>query len=297
MTDSLAPTVSWVSSVSDETGGTGPVLVVRPGESEATRSVDLAAAMAESRDTDLAVCRPVVTPEGAPLGWPLPDEPRGGQVHREQRIADERVDVTVTQVTSSGPSLVSAVERAVDRVGASTVVLDASPSQSVLERLFGDVTDRLARTVPCDVVVTNGAGSVGDLASILVPVAGGQHSGLAVDVAGALAVTHDAWVDLYHVVDPDASDRTRECADRYLTAAEERLSGLDRVDTWLCETADVAGSIVEQSRYYDLTVVGAPETSRLRRFVFGSQTAEIRAEADSPVVTVWQPRGVRRWYD
>ncbi|GAB3692632.1 universal stress protein [Halorubrum pallidum] len=160
------------------------------------------------------------------------------------------------------------------------------------------------------------------VASILVAVGPGPHSGATVDVARAVAESTDAWLDLFHVVPDDTmrpasggagdrggtdagedaagtvaekSDSDAESADtgadattgdRLLSAARERLTGFDSVDQWLVEDRTAAGAIVEQSPYYDVVVVGASTTGTVGRFVFGSTTDTVVDEAAVPVVVV-----------
>lgn len=154
------------------------------------------------------------------------------------------------------------------------------------------------------------------LASILVAVGPGPHSGATVDLAQTVAKTTDAWLDLFHVVpdddtadpeggeseDPSGPDAAGDAAgntdsdaaattdattgDRLLSIARERIAGFERADQWLVEDGTAAGAIVEQSPYYDLVVVGASTTGTVGQFVFGSTTETVVDEAAVPVVVV-----------
>ncbi|SMO61337.1 universal stress protein [Halorubrum cibi] len=151
------------------------------------------------------------------------------------------------------------------------------------------------------------------IASILVAVGPGPHSGAAVDLARGIAEATDAWLELFHVVpseaalgdgdgtggegdgaDAAAADATAvgvdadaaTTGDPLLAAARDRLADFDRVDRWLVEDRTAAGAIVEQSPYYDLVVVGTPTTGTVGRFVFGSTTDTVVDESAVPVVVV-----------
>jgi nucleotide-binding universal stress UspA family protein len=121
--------------------------------------------------------------------------------------------------------------------------------------------------------------------SILLPVAGGPHSGLATDVARQIAAECEAWVDVLHVVPETATARQRQRGRGYLETARQRLTRPEQTTTRLLEADDVADAIVEQSAYYELTVIGAPTTGRLRRFIFGSTNRRIRGSARSVVLS------------
>ena len=162
-----------------------------------------------------------------------------------------------------------------------TVVLPGGSSRYILRR---NETEQIAAHAACDVVAVNGKPGYDDIASILLPVAGGPHSGLATDIAKGVAEDHDAWIDLLYVVERDPPEYKREAAEQYLAAARERLGAFENCDTWILEADDVAEVIIEQSAYYPLIVLGAPTKGRLRQFVFGSTTHNIRGDAQSMVL-------------
>ncbi|MCD2202623.1 universal stress protein [Halobacterium sp. KA-6] len=123
--------------------------------------------------------------------------------------------------------------------------------------------------------------------SILVPVAKGPHSGLATRIAEAIARASGCWIELFHVVDEDASEAERGDADALLDAYEHRLGDDVEVDHHVVEAAEPADEIIEHAGYHDVTVLGAPEKGRLRRFLFGSTTDEVEQDGESgPVLTV-----------
>ena len=183
---------------------------------------------------------------------------------------------------AAGRRLVKRVLGAASTHDADTLVV---PGESPGGLLGADATERIATGADCDVVVVNGQSGYEDVASVLLPVAGGPHSGLAADVAQRVAEDCDAWIDVLHVVDPEATDRRRERAEAYVDAAYRRIARPETTSTWVLEADDPAAAIVEQSNYYGLTVVGAPTRSRLSRFVYGSTTQSIRSNANSVVLS------------
>jgi nucleotide-binding universal stress UspA family protein len=170
------------------------------------------------------------------------------------------------------------------------VVFDQHTPESLTGLVRGDVADRVTKTVSCDAVTVASQGTETHVGSILVPIAEGPHSETAVVVAGAIARTVDAPLELFHVTETagsDASDRIQD-----LFAAHRELLPEDiEVDTWHLEQAAVAATIVEQSRYYGLTAIGKPRKSRLRRFVSGSVTDEVRENAESMVLVTQHGSG------
>ncbi|WP_232700706.1 universal stress protein [Halobacterium wangiae] len=122
--------------------------------------------------------------------------------------------------------------------------------------------------------------------SILVPVAKGPHSGLATRVAEAIARSYDCWVELFHVIAEDAPEREAADADRLLDAYEYRMADDVRVDHHVTRAPDPAEKIIEHSQYHDTTILGAPEKGKLRRFLFGYTTDEVKENPEAgPILT------------
>lgn len=139
----------------------------------------------------------------------------------------------------------------------------------------------------CHTVVGTGLDSYESPASILVPVAKGPHSGLAVKVAEAIAAATDSWLELFHVVPEDAGESEQSDAADLLDAYEYRVDDGVEVDHLIETAADPADAIIEHADYHSLTILGAPQKGKLRRFLFGSTTDEVRANvAHGPVLTV-----------
>jgi nucleotide-binding universal stress UspA family protein len=170
-------------------------------------------------------------------------------------------------------------------VGADVIAVERPPSESPGAGIRRGTTDRIVANSPTDTVVANGCGEMDDLASILVPVAGGPHTELTVRVARALAEHTDAWIELFTVVPENPSAQQRSEGAQHLADARRNLEGFEGFDTWLYEADDPATAIAEQSAYYDAIVMGAPTKGRLERMVFGSTPDSVDESADIPVIT------------
>jgi nucleotide-binding universal stress UspA family protein len=178
-------------------------------------------------------------------------------------------------------NVVRGVLRAVRRQDVDTLVVPGRSSSSLRK----GVTEQLAAHADADVIVVNGQAGLEKTASILLPVAGGPHSGLAADVAASIADDCGAWIDVLHVVDADASEKRRDRADELVEDIYRRIGRPETTTEWVLEAPNTTAAIIEQSRYYGLTILGAPTKGRLRRFMFGSTNASVRANADSVVLS------------
>ncbi|WP_251328589.1 universal stress protein [Haloplanus pelagicus] len=160
------------------------------------------------------------------------------------------------------------------------------PSGSHSPRLRKRIVGAIAVHAECDIVVVNGRSGYETVPSILLPVAGGPHSGVAADLARAIAADCGAWIDVLHIVDEDASRRRREAANDLVDDVYRRIGRPETTTKWVLAADGVTEAIIEQSRYYGLTVVGAPTKGRLRQFIFGSTTHSVRTNAGSVVLSV-----------
>ena len=264
----------------------GVVLPLRNGEVAPT-ATDLARAVATGQETTLVVLNAVCFPQQTPL-----DLPTHLLEDHDDAVADVRETIATTTpgLETSGTVLVGhdrarLLARAVDEYDYEAVVLDETWYEHWLTPLVRTPLESLATTVDCPVALPASGRVDETVASVLVPVAGGQHSDAAVDIARAIAASYDACIDLLHVTTGgDEAGTGEQLLDDHLA----RLDAVDDSDTWLLEADGVEAAIVEQSRYYDVTVVGAPRTKRLRRFVFGSTSRTIEADGSNAIVTVWQ---------
>jgi nucleotide-binding universal stress UspA family protein len=251
------------------------VPLLPPGPPAVSDQVGVAATLARASDAALSLVNPIgnvesadeVESEAALLEWArdraeeFPDAGGGDFVYTRDVVG----------------GLLGTVRRA----DVDTLVLPSTGGG----RLRSGITRQIAANVDCDVVVVNGERGYDEVASMLLPVAGGPHSGLAADIARSIAADCDAWIDVLHVLPADASERRRETARSVLDRTRRRIARPETTTTWLLEADDVAGAIVDQSRYYELTVLGAPTKGRLRRLLRGSTNRSVRTDAQSVVLS------------
>lgn len=250
-----------------------------------TDQLRVGAALARSTGASLRVLDPLA-------GAGEPPAERDGDLtdEAEDRLVEWAID-RVSAPSRGGlldtRTLIRRVLDAVAAGGVDTLVVPSGSASGVVRR---GITDRLALHADCDVITVNGRPGYGRVPSILLAVAGGPHSGLATDVAARVAGQNDAWVDVLNVVPEDPTPRVRDEANDLVEATARRIGRPDSTATWVLEGDDPSAAIVEQSSYYGLTVVGAPSSGRLRRFISGSTNRSIRSNAHSVVISARSSR-------
>ncbi len=293
----------WTPSLLYATSGGQPsrrnVVVLSDGADD-QRVISFAAALADAHGGTLVLVNAAIRSSGTPLGLAerVLDERREVAQNSLRTVVDSSVEIQTHAVARVGRTVPAIARDVCEEFSAGVVVVDES--ESLLPISFGpSISTRVGRSVNCDVISVGGTHASRDVSSILVPVAGGSHSGLAVDMARCLAEKHGAWVELLHIVSKSGDERARADAEEYVTAAGERLGEFEEVDEWILEADDTAEAIIDQSQYYDVTVLGAPQKHRLREFVFGSTTEDVRSSAYGTVVSVERLNGrdslLRNW--
>jgi nucleotide-binding universal stress UspA family protein len=278
---------------------TGAILVPVLEREETTQSITIGVAMARATNTKLMIVRPVSIPRQRPLELACDEHAQHHEIVDDlvANISSEHPDISVQGVVRVGRSSERIISTAVTEHGIGAVVIEHTPTSERLSVIRRSLVERIAAHVPCDVIVTNGQGRVSSVSSILVPVTGGPHSRMAVDVGYALAKEFDAWIDVLHVIPEKAPTDRRNRGEQYVWAAIDRLGEAKRVNTWLVNSDNIVETIIEQTEYYDVTMLGAPQKGRLKRLVFGSTTDAISAMASNPVAMAknsgQQPSGWR----
>lgn len=258
--------------------GDGIAVPVVEGESTRARSVALDIAAETGSEVLFAALE---APGGGTVGPGTP--PDAG---RDDSVPE---GVTSATVTGRGRTVADALEAAVDGSDVDTIVLGNGRGVALADLLRGETTARIASRTGSNVFVVTDSPGTEAVSSILVPVGGGPYSALALSLAAVLARAYDAWIDVYHVTEPDPSADARRRAEEYVESCADRLGDFESVDTWVQEAPDVSEAIIEQTQYYDLTVLGSPTKNRLKRFLFGSTTDDVATAAENTVVTVRGP--------
>jgi len=243
-----------------------------------------ATALARAQNAALTVINPVPVPDQAPEGYcheVTSSDDRALLEWAFEQTGDDLPHVTGDVLYSR--DVVKGVLHAVRTRDVDTLVI---PSGARTGRLRKEATERIAAHTDADVVVVSGTAGFETPPSILLPVAGGPHSGLAADVATTIAADCNAWIDILHVIDEEAPPHEREQADALVDDVSHRIGRPETTTTWVHEATDTAEAIVEQSRYYGLVIIGAPTKGRLRQLIFCSTNTAVRKNAASVVLSV-----------
>lgn len=246
---------------------------------------------------ELVVGSPVVLPDQTSLEAP---EPRRDGRRRAAKFvlkAKQRCDVgsRIEQAVVAGHSRRDIIQTMVDRYDVSTVVTEDRPRGGVRSLLGLGGVDEAAVTEGVDTIIVARIGYPRAVESVLVPIARGPHSGLAIETGLALARRNEASLELLHV--RTAGEDGREEGEEVLDVGIERLDGYERAERTLLEASEVPEAIIQRSRPFDVTVFGAPREGRLRQFMLGSVPEDVSAETDGAVLIAHRGGTADSWLD
>ncbi len=152
--------------------------------------------------------------------------------------------------------------------------------------LFGSVIDRIVSNPPADLAIVRQRPTK-QLKRIVVPVAGGPNTHLAVITAVALArnTREGTEVVLVHVVVDGASEADAQA--RANNAFRRAVEGVDYpVQTEMVQAADPVAGILKMADAADMIVIGATKEPRLKNLLIGNVASRVAEQAPCAVMIV-----------
>jgi nucleotide-binding universal stress UspA family protein len=233
-------------------------------------------ALAAAHDGELLALSVVVTddPQGVEEGDP-DVETRQEVLDRALAVAGDGEEVPTRGLLRAAESPAAGIHDTAEEYDVDCLLLGWHGGRSSeTDVVIGNVVDDVSERTDRDLLVERVGDGITPVDSILVPIAGGVHSDLAVSTARDLALAADAELTVATVVGPGATADERHA---YADMLEEATVGVDDVpvETRVLEGESIAETIVVESRDYDLTVMGATGTGSLEDLLFDSVTAKV----------------------
>lgn len=246
---------------------------------------------------ELIICSPVNLPEQTPLEAPEPNmEGRRAAAQFALKAQEQCEGISVHQDATAGHGRDGILRDVVDRYNVSTLISEDQPRSGIRSFLGFATTEEAALPDECDTIIVPRVAGSDDIDSILVPVAGGPHSGYAVEAGLAVARQNDAAIELLHV-SSEGDEEGRLEGEEILRNAMTRLEEYNAADDTLHEAEEVPESILEYSQPFDVSVFGAPREGMLRQFMLGSVPESVAAETDGTVLIAHRGGASESWLD
>ena len=205
----------------------------------------------------------------------------------------KRLDIPVHTIIRLGRDVPDAIRKTV-RENATDLLLLGWPGYTTSkDNLYGQVIDPLVDDPPCDIAVVRYKDSK-PVKSILVPIAGGLNSRLAVQTAiqvGLSSAEGPARVTLLQVIPKGARTSDRVRAEQII---KDSSQGFDypNLSTEIVEGENVVNSILStaqgdgQDSSYDLIVIGATQEPLFKNLLVGDVVSQVTKKASMGVIMV-----------
>jgi amino acid transporter/nucleotide-binding universal stress UspA family protein len=250
-------------------------------ESNVEQLMRTATDVVKDRDAEILALNVATVPQQTPYSEADTEEGRR-LVDRAMDVADEE-GVPVSGTVRVAHDSADAILHTIDQYDSDGVLMGWGGDRSgASDVVLGSTVDEIATEADADVFVEQVGSGDGEVESICLPWTDSTHSGLAAELAGAIARGTGATIDLVRVVDEDDADR--EEAERLLADAESHFDDDIDVRTEIVEDDDTRDAVVEEAADHDVTTLGAEKEGILQRLVFGGLAEAVSDRIDNTVI-------------
>jgi nucleotide-binding universal stress UspA family protein len=172
----------------------------------------------------------------------------------------------------------------------SLIVMGWKGYTSTRDRIMGEVTDKVVRQAPCDLITVK---LMGDrpVERILIPTAGGPHASLASEYVGILQEQLGAEVSCCYVVPPGAAEHDRAAARQWIEKTIQYTPLVERAEMLVLEGRRVTPTLVKAAVEYDMLVIGASKEGVFSSVLFGEIPEKVARYSRTPVMIVKRHEG------
>ncbi len=158
---------------------------------------------------------------------------------------------------------------------------------------IGSTIDPIIEQAPCDVAVFKGCGGNKKFNNILVPVAGGPNSNLAVEIAVIMAENPDSNITIMNI---DSGGKSKFNIKEFTKNCSKKLK-VPR-NRFVLKTVKARSTVIgisRQARDYDLIVMGTSNRSIWAQFSGRSLPEKIACRVKKPTIIVKSSQGLGSW--
>ena len=250
--------------------------------------VNLAAAIAKSREGEILLLKVIRVPEQLPptaFDEIIVDENK--EALRSARSHAESLGIPTHALVRVGHNVARAILETASERHCNLIILGWKGHTTTAQRILGDITDTIVNHANTDLML---ARIVKDapFKKIFIPTAGGEHAQCAERYAADITKFAKGQLTLCQVVPPAASAERLEQNQRNLAEAIERIPTDNdlEITTKVVTDESVTNGILKTAKGYDLMMIGAAGKSIYPQILFGSIPEEIAKKAQTSVIIV-----------
>lgn len=268
-------------------GSSGPVLVAVAEPDHVQQLVRTAGDLARLGSGTVRLVTVAVKPHDSPFGI-FDDETirreYAGDSHELLERATPPPDVSVERDVVVARSVARGILRAVEETGPAALVVGWDEPARRTDAVLGTTVDTLVERASCNLYVERIGREADGVESVLLPVAGGPHVGVAATAATAIAASNEARVVVLSVATSDSGVD----AEVFVTEGREALVATPGpgvpVETAVREADDVTAALVAEAADHDVVVLGATRQGAIRRQLVGSVPRRVVRRTDRTVI-------------
>jgi nucleotide-binding universal stress UspA family protein len=205
-------------------------------------------------------------------------------------------EVVITKIVKIGSQRADILRDIASTHNISTLLTEGI-SGSRIESLLGmGEYDRAKHVGECDAIFVTRWEHRESIDSVVAPIARGPHAGLAIETGLALARQHTASLDVLHVYDPDKAGE-HSSAEEVQRTASKYIDQYEAAQTVIQEASDIPRAIVEYTRPFDVTVLGAPREGLLQQFITDTIPEEVGVHSTGTVLTTRRAGAQSSWLE
>jgi len=157
---------------------------------------------------------------------------------------------------------------------------------------IGSTVDPIVEIAPCSVVMMKNCGGNRKYNSVLVPLAGGPNSSLALEIASILTEKDTGTITAFTVASRSRKFDIVAFVDQHV----ERLAiPRDRIHCKTVTAKDVVGAVLRKAEDYDMVVLGNTRESVLRQMAHTPIPETIARNCKKPLVMCRAVSGMQSW--
>lgn len=247
--------------------------------------------LAKARDAQVDLLHMVPIPDQAPLS-DAPKYMSEGEEAMVEALLYTSVNFPTNRTVQYCRNVARGVLSAARQRNTDMIILGWRGRSYRREFVLGSTVDPVLERAPCDVVVIKGWPR-GKIERVLVPVAGGPHTDLAVKVGATFAQEAGGRVTPFNVI---TSGGSRQEAENLIEAAIARteLPG-DLFAPKFVHSDNVLQAILDEAPEHDLVVIGASQERVWQRLVMGSLPENIARRCQRPIAMVKARTPLKSW--
>ncbi|HIE27900.1 TPA: amino acid permease, partial [Candidatus Poribacteria bacterium] len=267
------------------------VLVPVANPANAAKLMDYATRIARAKDGEILIMSMAIVPEQTPIS-----EARqfvtASEAAINEALQHASEDIPIHSTVRYGHNPSRGIIGAVREHESDLVILGWRGHSLLHDFTLGSTIDPVIERANCDSIVVK-LGSDVQPKKILVPIAGGPHSGFALEIAAIMAESFDAEITAIHVL---RRGTTEQEARAILEPILESIGDKTKIaSVKFIGPGDVVDLIIAEAQDYDMVIIGATLEGLFRRVVFGSIPERIGKESDKIVMMVKKNLGLRSW--